>query len=158
MIRLIFRRILVKKRPLDERPEKSFVEIFKEAMEIDNRPKTGFAFVHPILGYNYDTRPGRKVITNKGVGEIRYSTPDHYLGIYLDKQKYVIHRHPNTVFIIVVLGEDQKFKPLTFHDWECLQDKLVDRATSFKVEYRNTTHGNYCLTDKFKKECRQSNL
>jgi hypothetical protein len=155
MFKAVLRFVLVKKPPkYVEPPTKSFAEIFREMMELDNKPLNGFAFVHPILAYSYDFRKGRKVMTNKGIGTIvNFYQQEYRIDIHLDKQKYIISRHPNDVSIIVVLGMDGKFKPLTFHDWKYVLP--LSNRISFPVEYRHTTHGNYCLTNNFKNKCQQ---
>jgi len=156
MFKTLLRFVLVKKPPKFVEPEtKSFAEIFKEMMELDNKPLKGFAFIAPILSYSYDLRKGRKVLTDKGIGSIVYFNQDEYrMDVYLDKWKYTISRHPNHVYIVVVLGIDNKFKPLTFSDWKYVLP--LSNRISFPIEYRHTTHGNYCLTNSFKEKCQQS--
>jgi hypothetical protein len=132
----------------------SFKDIGKEMDILDNHPKQGFAFIHPLTAYSYDLRRGRKVITDMGIGRIvLFERGSYNIDISLDRRGFLIHRNPNSVYIVVILGENKKFKPLSEHDWKYIIDKVKHSAISFPVEYRSTTHGNYALTDAFKAKC-----
>lgn len=130
----------------------SFRDIKKEIKDIEYGPLKGFAFVHPLISYSYDLRRGRRVITDMGLGRIESFIKGEYtVAIMLEKKKFVIYRHPKNVNIVVILGQDKKFKPLSEHDWKYVLDKVRNKATSFPVTYRHTTHGNYALSDAYKK-------
>ena len=125
----------------------SIKDIISEFREIDDKPLKGFAFTHPLLSYSYDLRAGRKVITDMGIGRIdSFIKGEFTVAVMLEKKKFIIHRHPKELSILVILGEDNKFKPLSEHDWKHVINKTRNNVRSFPVEYRKTRHGNYALT------------